>query len=95
MAFRRFLAVLAVAALTTLFFAPQRADAGLMIIRNFTGGSAPGNAAGGGDLINIFNAAADLWEQAIQDNHTVTINYSWANLGGGTLGVHSLTGHRL
>ncbi len=79
------------AALVLLVTAASGASAQLTIIRNFSGGTPPANAVGGGDLQTIFNAAADLWEAAIQDNHTVTITYSWAALGGGTLGVHNLT----
>lgn len=62
----------------------------LVINRNFTGGAAHGSAVGGGNLVSIFNAAADAWESLIQDNHVVSIDFSWAALGGGTLGVHSL-----
>jgi hypothetical protein len=73
---------------------------GLMIVRNFisngnalpgvgvNAGAAPGNTAGGGNLVSIFNTAADWWEQAILDTHTVTINYGWAPLG--ILGLHNL-----
>lgn len=61
----------------------------LTIVRNFGGGTAS-NTAGGGTLQTIFNAAADCWEAAILDTHTVSLNYSWAALGGGTLGVHQL-----
>ncbi|MBE9148578.1 hypothetical protein IQ257_08720 [Coleofasciculus sp. LEGE 07092] len=52
----------------------------ITIIRNFTGGSSPINATGGGNLVDVFNAAADLWEKAILDDHTLTINYSWTPL---------------
>ncbi len=65
-------------------------DDPLNIAPTFTGGTAPGNAVGGGNLIDIFNAAADWWEKAIQDNFELTLNFSWAPLGGGTLGVHNL-----
>jgi hypothetical protein len=65
------------------------ADA-LVITRNFTGGTAHASAVGGGNLGSIFNAAADAWEALIQDTHALTITYSWAALGGGTLGVHNL-----
>ncbi len=44
-------------------------------------GNAPSNAAGGGDLAVIFNAAADAWEQAILDTHIVTIRFGWSPLG--------------
>jgi hypothetical protein len=53
-------------------------------------GRAPGNRAGGGNLIDIFNAAADWWEKALLDRFTVKINFGWAPLEGGTLGVHNL-----
>lgn len=62
----------------------------LTITRNFTGGAAHASAVGGGTLQNIFNYAADWWEGAIQDAHAVSISYSWAALGGSTLGVHNL-----
>lgn len=65
-------------------------DNPLNIAPTFTGGTAPGNAVGGGNLIDIFNAAADWWEMAIQDDFELTLNFSWAPLGGGTLGVHNL-----
>ncbi len=62
----------------------------LTIVRNFTGGTANANAVGGGTLQDVFDAAADWWEMAILDTHTVTINFSWGSLGGGTLGQHQL-----
>lgn len=64
----------------------------LVINRIDGGGSAHASAVGGGTLSSIFNAAADAWEALIADTHTVDITFSWAALGGGTLGVHSLTG---
>jgi hypothetical protein len=74
----------------------------LTIVRNFVaqGGSFPGgslagaagNTAGGANLQQVFNAAADYWEAAILDAHVVTLSYGWQSLSGGTLGVHVLTG---
>ena len=48
-------------------------------------GSAPTTTIGDGNLIQIFHAAADSWEQAIKDIHTVTIQFGWSPLpiGGG------------
>jgi len=69
-------------------FAGQ-ADA-LTIVRNFSGGTASSNQNGGGSLVDIFNAAADVWEAAIGDAHVLTLTYSWSNLGSGTLGQHSM-----
>ena len=71
-----------------LFVSAPNASA-VSITRNFTGGAAPGNAAGTGNLVNIFNAAADVWELALPDPHAVTINFSWAPLAV-SLGVHNL-----
>lgn len=64
--------------LTCLVAAPQASA--LVIAGNFTGGAAPGNAAGGGNLVDIFNTAARFWEFAILDAHTVAIDFSWASL---------------
>src|SRR5262245_27325282 len=69
-------------------------SSGLTIIRNyvepgqpFVGGGIAGpapvtNITGSGNLVDIFNAAADWWEEAIQDDHTVTIDYGWSPLDG-------------
>lgn len=74
----------------------------ITIVRNFvsTGGTfpggagtataQPGNAVGAGTLSSVFNAAADVWESALQDSHTVTLSFGWQGLGSGTLGVHNL-----
>jgi len=68
---------------------------GITIIRNFVddgemfpivlllAGPGPGNAQGGGNLVDVFNAAANLWEAAIRDDHTVTIHYGWGPQSGG------------
>ncbi|MDA7494467.1 hypothetical protein N8467_00210 [bacterium] len=69
----------------------QVASAQVTIIRNFTGGTAHASSVGGGDLQTIFNDACDWWEATlVTPPYTLTINYSWANLGGTTLGVHNL-----
>ncbi|MEO0869860.1 MAG: hypothetical protein AAFY17_15760, partial [Cyanobacteria bacterium J06642_11] len=62
----------------------------LTIVRNYVGGD-PGDVAGGGDLETVFNAAADLWEEAILNDHTLTINYGWAPRSGNTLANISLS----
>ena len=84
------LTLVAVALLLMVSVAPA-----LTIGRNFIGGSTPGNTSGGGTLSAIFNAAADWWEMAILDTHTVNIDFGWADLdfvGTNVLGLHSLTG---
>lgn len=68
-----------------LFFFTWGSDASaLVIVRNFTGGSPPTTSIGKGNLIEIFHAAADQWERAILDDHTVIVNFGWAPIGGGT-----------
>jgi hypothetical protein len=57
-------------------------------------GSAPTNSIGEGNLVEVFHAAADSWEQAIKDDHTVTIQFGWSPLpvGGGIHYVRSQSG---
>jgi len=74
----------------------------LTIIRNFvnpgntfpgghgTAGSPSAFQQGGGSLQLAFNVAADWWEAALLDPHTVTISYGWQSLSGNTLGIHNL-----
>ncbi|NEO87104.1 MAG: hypothetical protein F6J87_23020 [Spirulina sp. SIO3F2] len=71
----------------------------LTLVRNFVGvgqsfgfstwqgGTAGTTNVGGGNLLNIFNAAADAWERAILDDHTVTLNFGWGDTGS-ALGLH-------
>lgn len=56
----------------------------LTIIREFIGGDPQPIAVGEGNLIDIFNEAADQWERAILDPHVVTLRFGWAPVGGGT-----------
>jgi len=84
-----------IAGIVLLALAAGEEARGLTIIRNFVddgemfpvvlllAGPEPGNAQGGGNLVDIFNAAADVWEATIRDEHTVTINYGWRQRGGG------------
>ncbi len=59
----------------------------LDIIRHYQGGTPQPTAIGNGNLQAIFNAAADYWEHAIQDDHTLVLNFGWAPVGGG---LHTL-----
>lgn len=86
----------------TIMFAAGNASA-LLITRTFVsegqafdvagvGTSGPSASAGGGNLIDIFNVAANWWEAAILDSFTVNIQFGWGSgLGFSTLGVHNLT----
>jgi hypothetical protein len=60
----------------------------LNVVTNFIGGAAPANAKGGGNLPEIFNAAARMWEAAYGDLGVITINFGWAPLG--DAGTHTL-----
>jgi hypothetical protein len=60
----------------------------LTIVRDFTGGTPPPDAIGGGDLQGVFNAAADHWERVVLDPHVLTLRFGWAAVGGG---IHFLT----
>ena len=59
----------------------------LDIIREYRGGKPQATAIGGGNLEDIFNAAADHWEHAIRDEHTVLLHFGWSPVGGG---LHTL-----
>jgi hypothetical protein len=54
----------------------------------FIGGAAPANTAGGGNLSDIVNAAARMWESVYSDPGVLTLYYGWASIG--DAGTHSL-----
>jgi hypothetical protein len=56
---------------------------GLTIVRDFIGGEQGHSDSGTGNVQDIFNAAADIWESIILDDHVVTLHYGWASNGGG------------
>lgn len=58
--------------------------AALTIVRDYVGGSPGTNDTGRGNLVEIFNVAADIWEKAILDDHVLTLHFGWAPDGGGT-----------
>jgi hypothetical protein len=55
---------------------------------HFIGGTAPANVAGGGNLSDIVNAAARMWESVYSDSTTITLYYGWAPIG--DAGTHTL-----
>ena len=58
------------------------------ISTHFVGGAAPANAVGGGNLTEIVNAAAHIWESAYSDPIPITIYYGWAETGDAA--IHSI-----
>ncbi len=60
----------------------------LTIITKFMGGAAPANIAGTGNLIDIVDAAARIWEAVYRDPVTITIYFGWSPTG--DAGTHSL-----
>ena len=52
----------------------------ITIIRTYLGGLPPSKTVGTGNLIDIFNAAADTWETAYQDAFTLHLYFGWGPL---------------
>ncbi len=71
-----------------LVFVPAPYASAITIVTHFVGGAPPPNAAGGGNLVEIFNAAAHRWESAFEDRFTLTLHFGWAPLG--AAGTHAL-----
>lgn len=53
-----------------------------------TAGAAPTNTAGGGNLQDIMEEAASIWESTILSSHTLTIEYGWFPRTGNVLATH-------
>lgn len=58
------------------------------IVTEFIGGAPPANAAGAGNIVDIVQTAARIWESAYADSFTVRIHYGWAPLD--SAGTHTL-----
>ena len=74
-------------ALAFLFIYAPDASA-VTFVTQFIGGNAPANAAGGGNLTDIVNAAARTWESVYSDSITITLYYGWAPIN--EAGTHTL-----
>lgn len=59
---------------------PSNSAQAATITRNFIGGDAPSQRSGNGNLIEIFNVAADYWEAAIIDDIELSIDFGWSDL---------------
>jgi hypothetical protein len=65
-----------------VLFCIRVSDASALTIEtHFIGGVPPANAVGAGNLSDIVNAAASIWESAYSDPITITLYYGWAQLG--------------
>ncbi len=67
---------------------PLSAARAVTIETVFIGGASPANAAGDGDLAEIFDAAARIWAGAYSDPFTLRLHFGWAPLD--AAGVHTL-----
>ncbi len=65
----------------TILFAHVPVVSAMTIVSRFIGGVPPANAAGGGNLTDIVNAAAHVWESVYADPITITLYYGWAPVG--------------
>ncbi len=74
------------AALVLVLLAPNASA--LTLVTRYAGGVPPANAAGGGNLADIFDTAAKMWEAAYGDQVTITLNFGWAPIG--DAGTHTL-----
>src|SRR5512136_1279585 len=70
------------------FFVKVPDASAITIVTHFIGGTAPANAVGGGNLTDVFNAAARRWESAYGDSFTLTLYFGWA--AAGDSGTHTL-----
>jgi len=75
----KFLAITLLACYLAIIFASD--VLALSINRDFMGGNPQATAIGGGNLFDIFNVAADMWEQAVLDSHHLTLHYGWSPTG--------------
>lgn len=61
------------------------AASALDIVTQYIGGAEPADSVGGGNLPDIVNAAAHIWESVYSDPGTLTIYYGWGpSLDAGT-----------
>lgn len=58
------------------------------MVTHFIGGIPPANAVGGGNIVDIVNAAARMWAAVYADSVTITLQYGWAPVG--DAGTHTL-----
>ena len=52
----------------------------MTIVTRFIGGTPPANTSGTGNLTDIVNTAACMWESVFADPVTVTLDYGWSSI---------------
>lgn len=68
-----------VAALVIVFILLTISESPAMdIVTRYVGGTPPANTSGSGNLTDIVNAAARMWESVYADRVTLTLDYGWA-----------------
>jgi hypothetical protein len=70
-----------------LFLLAAQGASAVTITTSFVGGAAPTNTSGAGNLIDIFNAAARIWEKAYDDSFTLHLYFGWDTLD--SAGTHA------
>jgi hypothetical protein len=80
--------LVAVFAFASCLLLPRASSAGLVILGTFIGGQQQGPSFGGGNIVDIFDAAASGWESVIRDDFVLHIDYGWGPDPGG---YHFLT----
>ncbi len=75
--------LVAVLAFASCLLLPRASSAGLLILGTFIGGEQKGPSFGGGNIVNIFDAAASEWESVIRDDFVLHIDYGWGPDPGG------------
>ena len=75
--------LVAVLAFAACLLLPRASSAGLVILGTFIGGEQKGPSFGGGNIVDIFGAAASAWESAIRDEFVLRIDYGWGPDPGG------------
>jgi hypothetical protein len=81
--------VLRLSMMAVMLMVLQVSQASALIVNtSFIGGNPPANAVGGGNLMDIVNAAARMWESSYSDPITINLHFGWAPVG--DAGIHTL-----
>ncbi|HSW39177.1 MAG TPA: hypothetical protein VLL97_06765 [Acidobacteriota bacterium] len=67
--------------ITIIVCLPLSAASAMTINTHFIGGTPAENTSGSGNLIDIVNAAARIWEASYSDPIEITLYFGWASIG--------------